>query len=219
MRNLRLQTLLPIVQVCSIAIVALMLAATSSRAQSVLDEWSKVKAPPAPEVKKVTLDPKKTVYMVLDFRKQSCTQKHRPRCVTALPHVQKLLSEARAKGVMVVHTTTTRSTVDDIPAELKPRKGELVLKTSLDKLYGSDLPEKLKAKGIDTILISGTSANGAVMNTASGAALRGFKVIVPVDTMPADGAYQEQFSIWQIANGPTVREKATITRSDLITFK
>lgn len=210
----------PVVQACAVLVVAAgMLAAPSLQAQSVIEEWATVTAPPPPDVKTVTLNPKKTVYMILDFRKQSCTSDRRPRCVAALPHVQKLLAEARAQGMMVVHTTTTRSTVDDIPAELTPLEGELVLKTSMDKLSGTDLPDTLKAKDIDTILISGTSANGAVMNTAAGAVLRGFKAIVPVDTMPADGAYQEQFAVWQIANGPTLREEATLTRSDLITFK
>jgi nicotinamidase-related amidase len=207
------------VQGCLILAIGLLLMTTTVRAQSVIDEWNSVKAPPPPQLKSVSLDPKKTLLMVLDFRKGSCTPKHRPRCATALPHVQKLLQEARAHGVMVVHTTTTRTTEKDIPDELKPLKGELVLKTSMDKLSGTDLPKTLKAKGIDTILIMGTSANGAVLNTANGAVIRGFKAIVPVDTMPADGAYQEQFVVWQLANGPTLREEATITRSDMVTFK
>ncbi len=190
-----------------------------ARAQSVLDEWATVKAPPPPALKAVTLDPKKTVYMVLDFRMGSCTPETRPRCAAALPHVQKLLADARAKGVMVVHTTTTRSTAADIPPQLTPLANERVITAAMDKLSGSDLPDVLKAKGIDTVLISGTSGNGAVLNTASGTVLRGFKAIVPVDTMPSDGAYQEQFVVWQLANGPTLREEATVTRSDMVTFK
>lgn len=218
-----MQKMLQPIRVCFGVVAALWIVGgvgvNAVRAQSVLDEWTTVKAPPPPELKKVTIDPKKTMYMVLDFRMQGCAPDTRPRCVAALPHVQKLLTEARAKGMMVVHTTTTRTTVDDIPPQLKPLAGELVLKTSLDKLSGTDLPDTLKAKGIDTILISGTSANGAVLNTVAGAVVRGFKTIVPVDTMPADGPYQEQFSIWQIANGPTIRQKSTVTRSDLISFK
>jgi nicotinamidase-related amidase len=189
-----------------------------ARAQSVIDEWATVKAPPPPELKSVTIDPKKTALMVLDFRKEGCTPDRRPRCVAALPKVQKILSQARAKNMFIAHTTTTSTTVADIPAELTPLPGEPVLKTSMDKLTGSDLPEQFKAKGIDTIIIVGTSANGAVLNTAAGAVLRGFKIIVPVDGMPADGPYQEQFSIWQIANGPTLREMSTLTRSDMMKF-
>lgn len=190
-----------------------------ARGQSVLDEWASVKAPAPPALKPVTLDPKKTVYMVLDFRMEACTPANRPRCAMALPHVQKLLADARAKGVMIVHTTTTRSKAEDIPPQLKPLPDERVITAAVDKLSGSDLPDVLKAKGIDTVLISGTSANGAVLNTAAGALVRSLKPIIPVDTMPADGAYQEQFVAWQIANGPTFREEATLTRSDMVTFK
>jgi nicotinamidase-related amidase len=205
---------------CVITLLAmLVMAADPSRAQSVIDEWASVKAPPPPELKKVTIDSKKTALLVLDFRQQACTPETRPRCARAVPHVQALLKEARAKGMMVVHTTTTRSTPEDIPAALKPVAGEQVLRTSMDKLTGTDLPEVMKSKGIDTLIITGTSGNGAVLNTVGGAVIRGFKVVVPVDTMPADGPYQEQFAIWQIANGPTVREMSTITRSDIVSFK
>jgi nicotinamidase-related amidase len=203
----------------ALAVLLSTMAPLPLHAQSVLDEWASVKAPPPPPLKSVTLDSKKTLLMVLDFRMGSCTPQTRPRCAAALPHVQKLLTDARSHGAMVVHTTTTRTTVEDIPAMLKPMEGERVLRTSMDKLSGTDLPDILKAKGIDTILITGTSANGAVLNTTNGAVIRGFKAIVPVDTMPADGAYQEQFVIWQLANGPTLREEATVTRSDMVMFK
>lgn len=217
-----MQKIVPLIHGC-VALVALcgvvFGVSHAVRAQSVLDEWATVKAPPPPALKAVTLDPKKTVYMVLDFRMEACTPANRPRCAAALPHVEKLLTEARAKGVMIVHTTTTRSTAADIPPQLKPLADERVITAAVDKLSGSDLPDVLKAKGIDTVLISGTSANGAVLNTAAGALVRSLKPIIPVDTMPADGAYQEQFVAWQIGNGPTFREEATLTRSDMVTFK
>ena len=56
------------------------------------------------------------------------------------------------------------------------------------------------------------------MFTAAGATQRGFKAIVPIDAMPADTAYQEQFSIWNIANGPSVREGATLTKLEWVKF-
>lgn len=218
-----MQRTLRTIQGCVLCVISLLavlaMAAAPSRAQSVIDEWASVKAPPPPELKKAVIDPKTTALLVLDFRQQACTMETRPRCARAIPHVRKLLTEARAKGMMIVHTTTTRSAPEDIPADLKPAAGEQVLRTSMDKLTGTDLPEVMKAKGIDTLIITGTSGNGAVLNTVGGAVIRGFKVVVPVDTMPSDGPYQEQFAIWQIANGPTVREMSTITRSDMVSFK
>jgi len=45
-------------------------------------------------------------------------------------------------------------------------------------------------------------------------------VIVPIDTMPAETAYQEQFAIWQIAiEGVFTTENfSLLTRSDLVDF-
>ena len=51
----------------------------------------------------------------------------------------------------------------------------------------------LKKRGIRTVIVAGTAANGAVLHTASEAVLRGFKAVVPVDTMSADNAYIEQY--------------------------
>lgn len=204
---------------CVLTFAAGLMLAAPVAAQSVLDEWATVKAPAPPAIKPVTLDPKKSVYMVLDFRLEACTMETRPRCARSLPHVEKLLKEARAKGMLVVHTLTTNSKAESIPPSVKPIAGEQVIAVPMDKMSAPGLADSLKAKGIDTVLISGTSGNNAVMNTAVGAVLRGFKAIVPVDTMPSEGAYQEQFAVWQIGNGSTLREMATLTRADMVTIK
>jgi nicotinamidase-related amidase len=66
--------------------------------------------------------------------------------------------------------------------------------------------------------VVGTSANGAVLYTGSGAALRGLKVIVPVDGISSLDTYSEQFSAWQLINGPTFGQRVTLTRTDMIKF-
>ena len=63
----------------------------------------------------------------------------------------------------------------------------------------------LKDKGITTVIVVGTLANGGVLHTASEAALRGFKVVVPVDGMSSpnlDTLYTEQYTAWHLANAP-----------------
>lgn len=188
-------------------------------AQAVTDEWASVKAPDkVPELKAVTLDPKKTALLVMDFNKNNCVPDQRPRCATALPKVQKILAAARAKGMVVVHTITTRMTPGDIAKDVLPKEGERLLVAPVDKFTDNDLAKMLKDKGIDTVITAGTSANGAVLFTAAGAVLRGFKVVAPVDAMPADGAYQEQFVVWELANAPTVSAGVTLTKLDMIKF-
>src|SRR6266700_1113892 len=63
------------------ALAAGLLYAAPSPAQTIVDEWSSVKVPPAPELKQVTLDSKTTAILVMDFVKQTCNSERRPRCV------------------------------------------------------------------------------------------------------------------------------------------
>ncbi len=70
-----------------------------------------------------------------------------------------------------------------------------------------------------TVIVAGTAAHGAVLYTASGAALRGFKVIVPVDAISAEDLYPEQYTIWHLLNAPRVSGQVTITRTDMLSFK
>jgi nicotinamidase-related amidase len=92
------------------------------------------------------------------------------------------------------------------------------MQAPINKFFGNDLATTLKNRGIDTIVLSGTSANGAVLFTAAGAVLLGFKVIVPVDGMPADGLYQEQFTAWELSRAPTLSDGATLTSWGQISF-
>jgi nicotinamidase-related amidase len=188
----------------------------ATRAETVIDEWSSVKAPAAPQLKEATIVPAKTAVLVLDYNKKSCTAEQRPRCAAALPKVEKFLVEARAKGMTVIHIYNIIMTAADLA--VAPAPGERVMQASLNKFHGTDLEQSLKARGIDTVLITGTAANSAVLFTVGGAAMSGFKVIVPVDGMPGDGPYQEQFTAWQIANAATVSNASTLTRWDMIKF-
>jgi len=53
--------------------------APASAQQTIIDEWATIKTPPAPELKQVTVDPKTTALLLLDFVKQSCNEQRRPR--------------------------------------------------------------------------------------------------------------------------------------------
>ena len=56
--------------------------AIPASAQTIVDEWATVQAPRPAELKAVTLDPKTTALLVLDFVKQTCNTERRPRCIT-----------------------------------------------------------------------------------------------------------------------------------------
>ena len=192
------------------------IAATAASAQTIVDEWATVKAPKPPELKPVTLDPKTTALFVLDFVKQTCNSERRPRCLTSVPKVQSLLKLARSKGMTVVHSITSASTPADIDKELTPLEGELIVKAPADKFFKTDLEKILNEKGVKEVVVVGTAAQGAVLNTASQAAFRGLKVIIPVDGMSAENTYFEQYTAYHLANAPGVGQQVTLTKIDMI---
>ncbi len=185
-------------------------------AQTIIEEWNTVQAPPAPELKAVTIDPQATALLLLDFNKQTCNAERRPRCIASIPKVQKLLAWARAKGVYVVYSLSPGAAPADIAKELAPLGPESVVTSGPDKFLGTDLEKLLQAKGIATVIATGTAANGAVLYTASGAAFRGIQVIVPVDGVSAETTYAEQYVAWNMLNAPRLSQKAVLTRIDLI---
>lgn len=197
---------------------ALVLFCYSASAQNIIDDWNTVKTPPAPELKTVTIDPKVTALLLLDFNKQTCNADKRPRCIASIPKVQKLLAEARAHGVYVVYSLSAGATVADIAKELSPLGKEPVVTSGPDKFLGTDLEKILKEKGIKAVMVTGTAAHGAVLYTASGVAFRGMQVILPVDGMSADSTYAEQYVAWNMVNAPRVSNQSVLTRIDLIKY-
>jgi nicotinamidase-related amidase len=185
------------------------------RAADVIEEWANIK-PPAPTLKPVTVDPKATALLMLDFMKQNCGQ--RPRCVASLPAMKKLLDSARAAKAPVVYAIIANSTIADVLPDVAAQ-GEPHVQSGPDKFRNTDLEKILKDKGIQTVIAVGTSSNGAVLYTASGAAFRGMKVIVPVDGMSATDPVAEYATVLNFLSAPTVSAATTLTRSDMIKFQ
>lgn len=202
---------------CVAALTACLLAQAASAA-TIIDEWASVKVPEPPALKPVKLDPGTTALLMLDFNKQTCNEQRRPRCIASIPHVKKLLEAARAAGAPVVYSLGGGGKPADIAKDLAPAKGEPVVSSSVDKFRGTDLENILKRKGIKTVITVGTGAHGAVLYTASAAALRGMQVIVPVDGMSGDIPYIEQYTAYHLTHAPGVSAKVTLTRIDDVKF-
>lgn len=191
-------------------------AAGSAGAQTIVDDWTNVTVPPPPPVKPAALDSKTTALLVLDFLRQNCSPQ--PRCVAALPIVKSLLATARAKGVFVVYSAFPGAQLSDILPDVAPLGGEPFVATTADKFINTDLDKILKAKGITTVIVTGMVAHGAVLNTASDAAQRGYKVVVPIDTMPAPTTYIQQLVTFYLSSAPTVSNNLTLTRASMVSF-
>lgn len=122
----------------------------------------------------------------------------------ALPHIQRLLGEARSLDVPVVHITGLEgmpgwrdvnprgggsadpASADhrrrryDIVDEVAPIAGEVVLrKTAPSAFWGTPLIGHLTSLGVDTIVIAGEATSGCVRATVVDAKSSRYKVIVP----------------------------------------
>lgn len=201
----------------SLALCAtLALAIPSAPAATVIDDWSSIKAPTTPPpVAAVKVDAPTTALLMLDFVKQTCGG---PRCTAALPAAAKLLQTARAGKMLVVYSYLTVGTLADTAPAVAPLGGEPTISTGPDKFVGSDLQQILTQKGIKTVIVAGTAANGAVLYTASHAALLGLDVVVPVDAMPNEVEYAEQYVVWKLVNAPRVSAKVKLTTAAQVSY-
>jgi nicotinamidase-related amidase len=221
---LRMCSLLPLA-----ALAAVITYAAPAPAQTIIDEWPNVKAPPPPELKAVTLDPKTTALLVIDLIKQTCNDQRRPRCVAAIPGIAKLLAASRASGVTVIYTlfpspspaTFPNPVISDYLPAVAPKGDEPVIISAVDKFILGDkdtgLEKILKDKGITTVVVVGTTAHNGVLFTSVAAAMRGFKVVVPVDGVGGNNAYEDQLAAYTLTS--SIVYKVTLTTIDMIKFQ
>ena len=195
---------------------AMLIAFAASSAGDIIDDWNTVKPPPKPELKAVTLDPSTTALLILDMQKGNCGV--RPRCMATIPNVKRLYDAARASGVMLWYSLG--SLADLVDPGFMPREGEWMRQGGPDKFLGSNLEEKLKAGGIKTAIVCGTSFQGVGVGTGSGLAQRGYKVIIPIDCLSSEDAYNEQYAAWHMFKGgpAVVTMNTTLTRSTMVKF-
>jgi nicotinamidase-related amidase len=185
----------------------------------IIREWTAVVPPPVPPaLSAVRVAPEKTALLLVAFDRNICNPQVRDRCVAAVPKARRLLDAARAARMLVLHGHNAVTMDADIVPELNPRAGEIVFRTGPDKFLGSDLESILRARGITTVILAGTAGNGAVLFTLIGGVSRGFDFLVPVDAIPADGPYHEQFAVFEMADVMFLHAHTALTRSDLIEF-
>jgi nicotinamidase-related amidase len=193
--------------------------ASSALATTIIDEWASIKAPPPPTLEPIAVDPQTTALLVLDLVKQTCNEQVRPRCLASIPQVADLIKGARESNTPVIYSVIPGpATIADTLSAVKPEGDEPVVKSGPDKFLGTDLEKILKDKGITTVIVVGTAAHGAVLYTASHAALLGFNVIVPVDGMSAETPYAEQYVAWNMVHAPVLAAKVKLTAVSMLKF-
>ena len=109
-----------------------------ARAADIIDNWATVQAPAAPKLEDVTIDPKTTALLMLDFLKQNCAPN--PTCMGTLPAMQGLLNTARQNKMLVIYTkfpspspTIPAPTAADVLQPVAPLGKEPMITAFLDK--------------------------------------------------------------------------------------
>lgn len=156
-----------------------------------------------------------------------------PDAEKTIAPIAKLLELFREEGAKVFFTRDTHVEGDpeediwgrhavkgtwghEIIDELKPKENEIIIdKTRYDGFYGTPLDEYLRLYGIKNLVIVGTVANICVLHTAGSAALRFYKVIVPLDCISALNEFDYELTKRQI----TFLYRGILTTSDGIVLK
>ncbi len=201
-----------------IAMAALVLIVSTkvATAQSLIDSWGQIKAPPVPILSSPTVKASETALLLLDIEEATCNMERRPRCVAAVPTVAAFLKKARKARMPIFHSNTMRGSRATFLLQVAPRDDEPVVQSTVNKFFRTKLDDHLKAKDIKTVIVCGTAASGAVLHTATAAAQYGYNVILPVDCVTGGSLYEEQAVVWSLINGPGTMRVLTPATLDTI---
>ena len=182
--------------------------------------------PATPDPARVTLDPKTTALMVLDYVEDICNSQ--PSCKgQMLPAMTPFMERVRKAGLVVAYGTRERNMTHWLK-EVAPAPGDIkVLNTAQDRFYNTDLDKVLKAKGIKTLIMVGWKISGSVTYTSVAAMARDYTVVIPMDTTSAGSGYETTIGFYNVlnsgnanlANEPLKSKAVTLTRTDMITFQ
>lgn len=182
--------------------------------------------PALPAPVPVTLNPKTTALLVFDYVVPICGSQ--AKCKNEmLPAMTAFLARVRKAGMVVAYGTLEDNMSKWMP-EVAPQPGDIkIICTVQDRFYDTDLDKDLKAKGITTTIMVGWKVSGSLAYSSVGAAIRGYTVVVPVDTTAAPTDYEQTIGFYNIlnqrngnmTNQPLKPSAPTLSRTDLITFQ
>lgn len=179
-----------------------------------------VEVPEIPVVDRIFLSAEETGVIVVDMQNDFVKPEGKlyvPNAYKTVEPIKRLLEKAREKKVKIFYTQDTHYANDpeyqiwgehvrygtwgwQIIDELKPREEDIIIiKTRYDGFYGTPLEDLLKICRIKSLIIVGTVANICVLHTAASAALRWYKIYVPIDGISALNDFDLYAALRQIS--------------------
>lgn len=140
-----------------------------------------------------SLDPAKTALLVIDFQNEYFSGKLAiPDGKRALANAKRLIDRADADGIKVYHVQHVTPAGSPIFAEdsatssfhpdIQPTANHSVVrKSSVSVFPTTDLDQRLKQSGVDTLIVTGLMTHACVAGAARDAVPLGYKVIVADD--------------------------------------
>jgi isochorismate hydrolase len=173
-----------------------------------------------PEVRpELSFDPASAALLVLDMQRYFLEEGSHAWIPSAAPIVERiaLLAEAfRAAGMPVFFTRhlnmpenasmmkawwadliTEDDETSNIIDGLAGEGAMIIRKSQYDAFHGTDLEERLRAKGIKQVVVTGVMTHLCCETTARSAFMRGFAVFFPVD---GTATYNERFHRASLVN-------------------
>lgn len=206
--------------------LALGLVCGATQAQPAAKPMITLQMPATPDPARVTLDPKTTALIVLDYVEDICAVQ--PSCKNQmLPAMVPFLERVRKAGMVIAYGTREQNKNHWLK-EVAPQPGDIqIINTAQDRFYNTELDKLLKAKGIKTLILVGWKISGSVTYTSVGAMARDYTVVIPMDTTSAGSAYETTIGFYNVLNSgnanlsnEVLKSKAvTLTRTDMVTFQ
>ena len=206
--------------------LALAVGGSAQAAQRAPGKMQTVQMPATPDPARVTLDPKTTALMVLDYVDDICN--NQASCKgKMLPAMTPFIEKARKAGLTVAYGTRAQNMTKWLP-QVAPQVGDIkVINTAQDRFYGTDLDRQLKAKGIKTLVMAGWKISGSLQYTSVGAMAHDYTVVIPMDTTSAGSDYETTIGFYNVLNSgnanlqnqPLKDKAVTLTLTDLISFQ
>ena len=166
------------------------------------------------------LDPKKTALVLIDLQNGIVGMNPVPHTAAQVVENSKKLAESfRAHGAPVVYVRVDLNDFMKLPVDQPPNLGDkplpaaaseiapsaglqpgdvLVTKRHWGAFAGTDLEQQLKSRGIDTVVLTGISANAGVESTARQGTGLGFAFVLVEDACSAQDAEQHRYAFEEI---------------------
>ncbi|MBL1083829.1 isochorismatase family protein [Streptomyces actinomycinicus] len=148
------------------------------------------------------LDPQRTALILVDLMERIVALPLEPRKGTeVLATADELARAFRSAGALVVLVRVERPAVAEQPpgSGLVPgllRDGDLeVVKRTIGAFQGTGLDERLRERGVTTLVFGGIATNLGVESTARAAADLGYDLVFAEDTMAAFTAAEHEATV------------------------